>query len=157
MDQNLGKFDRAVEQIELALRHDWDVRIVYVFKPFELVAAKVIERANKHGRWSPVSVVGHAHRTAQASVLKLYDKYLFSPRVRVELMENLHTRENPVPVKEMAIEDIRTGGKYHLGDKAKWMDAQIVEATEKARTSGNIEHRLMAALEFGTNPALPAT
>ncbi len=43
MDQNLGKHDRAIKQIKLALASNWNVNVVYVFKPFDLVAAKVID------------------------------------------------------------------------------------------------------------------
>lgn len=153
MDQNLGKHSRAVEQIELALSNNWYVRVVYVFKPFDLIAPNIIRRAQNIGRWSPLSCVGHAHRTAQSSVLKLYDKYKDHPNVSVELNENLHTKTNPVPAVPMRIEEIQPGGKYHLEEKVEWMDNMIIDAIRDAKSLEKNDLRLMAALEFGANPA----
>ena len=157
MDQNLGKHHRAIEQIDMAISHGWDVRIVYVFKPFDTIATEVIDRAHHLGRWSSINVVGHAHRTAQASMLLLYDKYANSddphPNVTVELKLNLHSRENPVPVTDMDIEDIRPGGKYYICDNVEDMDTEICTAMKRAKETGEIDPRLMAAMEFGCNPA----
>mmetsp|Transcript_25570 Transcript_25570/g.47015 ORF Transcript_25570/g.47015 Transcript_25570/m.47015 type:complete len:483 (-) Transcript_25570:35-1483(-) len=152
MDQNLGKHDRAIEQIELALVNGWDVRVVYVFKPFDLVAAKVFDRANKHGRWALASVVGKSHISAQNSVIKLYDLYSGSC-VQIKVMENLHSKDNPVPCVEISVDDVRPGGKYHIANKEELIEETIKDALQAAKESGKIEPRLMAAMEFGTNPA----
>jgi len=91
MDGVMSNEQRAVRQIEAALKSGREVKIAYVHRPFESAMQGVKKRYENEvngGRWVPGDELAKAHVKAQETIIAVARKYKDDPRVKIRVFEN---------------------------------------------------------------------
>ena len=114
-DNQLREVSRAREILKTALRHDWQVEIVYVHRPFADVVRAVIERSQRTGRWNWLYELPAAHIEAQRTVVTLWRE--FGDSTPVDAIYNASNGFEQQPAgSRIDIQELDPGGRYHYAD-----------------------------------------
>lgn len=147
-DNQFRNLNRAREILRIALRHKWQVEIVYVHRPFEDVVLAVIERSQRTGRWNRLADLPGAHVEAQRTIVKLWLEFRF--RVWVHAVYNAASGRGDRPAgSRVAIRDLHSGGRYHHrnGDELRKTIPSILEtAIQRHRVCEEVAQIIGAGL-----------
>ncbi|MFN0011094.1 MAG: hypothetical protein ACKVS8_05555 [Phycisphaerales bacterium] len=133
-DNQFKNLHRAREVLHAAISHRWEVRVVYVHRPFRDVVRAVIERSQRTGRWNALAGLGSAHRQAQATIVQLRSE--FGKAVVFTAQYNA-TRGVPGPARgsRVLFRDLHRGGRYHLTDAEASLEV-VAKELHHAREEG---------------------
>jgi hypothetical protein len=112
-DGTLGELTWAVEMIDLALKHQWQVEVAYVYRDLELALYGAVQRKREVGRAVPLKELPGNHRTVQQTILSLTDLYRGEPSVSFLYLHNLGVAGIEAGTPEIGIIDLERNGALH--------------------------------------------
>jgi hypothetical protein len=127
-DGTLSDITWAVEMIRLALDHQWQVEIAYVFRDIELAIYGAVERKREVGREVPITKLPKVHRNVQQSILKLTEIYRTEKKVSFLYLHNLGTQSVKSCAPEIDLIDLEQYGALHY---LKRYEDYYTEASKK--------------------------
>jgi hypothetical protein len=146
-DNQLRNLARARSLLLAALRHGWEVEVVYVHRPFEDVIRAVIDRSQRTGRWNRLADLPGAHIESQRTVVALRRE--FRGRAWVHATYNASPGAGDrSPASIVLIRELAPGGRYHLSD-AKSLLKTIPPVLEKAKAEGIVSAQVAALVAEG--------
>lgn len=88
-DGTLANFESAKANIDLALKSNRPVDVVFIYREPEMAAEGAVKRAvNEGGRTVPLTALAKAHAEVPSSILKLMDEYKDNPQVKFSAVDN---------------------------------------------------------------------
>jgi hypothetical protein len=144
-DNQLRSFARADELLALATSLSWNVHVLYVHRPFRDVIRGVLERSQRTGRWNALGELAQSHVDAQATIVRLREKYkskvLFRAYFNIsKVFKGDRARGDRVYFFELA-----KGGCYHL-PSAQALRLQVRSVVEASVKQGRISKEFASLL-----------
>lgn len=106
-DGTLSRSTWAASIIELALKREWKVEIVYIYRNLELAMYGALEREKEERRSVPLKDLPKTHLEAQQSILELSLTYAGKPGVSFLYIHNLGRKDaiaEPLEIKRKELE-----------------------------------------------------
>lgn len=135
MDAVMGNYDKAVTNVEKALKSGRPVSIAYVHTPFPLAAARALKRMGNSGRRVPLHVLAEAHAGAQDTILKLAQRYAGNPLVEIRAYDN-STQVKPMSIAEITAQRY-TPADGNQSDTIAKLQASIPSAVREGFGDGD--------------------
>lgn len=126
-DGTLGEVTWAVEMIDLALKHQWQVEVAYVYRDLELALYGAVQRKREVGRAVPLKDLPRNHRTVQQTILSLTDLYRSDPSVSFVYLHNLGVAGIEAGTPEIGLIDLEKNGALHYLPRHEHYYAQAAE------------------------------
>jgi hypothetical protein len=126
-DGTMGDLTWAVEMIDLALTHQWQVEVAYVYRDLELALYGAVQRKREVGRGVPLKELPNNHHTVQQTILSLTDLYRGDPSVSFLYLHNLGVTGIEAGTPEIGLIDLEKNGALHYLPRHEHYYAQAAE------------------------------
>jgi Zeta toxin len=112
-DGTLKDTEWAAAMIDLAVKHEWEVEIAYIYRNLELALYGAVERRKKEGRAVPLDQLPATHRTAQQAVLNLSLLYSGRSKISFLFLHNLGKKGAFSDPLKIEIKELEVNGALH--------------------------------------------